>query len=193
MSVLHLKALIDRYVTIPAEQWSRFEGMLAERILPRRRHLLRIGQVSGELAFITRGLIRRYTVSSGHEVNLAFLTEGSFVSSFSSFVEQRPSELGIETLEETHLLTLTHDSMITLAQGHPCWQRFALGAAASKLRRETEREAALLGLSAEERYEWLLERWPTVEQRVPQYHVASYLGIAPETLSRIRSHRARRT
>ena len=187
-----LRALVERYVSVPPEQWVEFVARLEERKLPKHRHLLRVGQVSGELAFITRGLIRRYSITAGKEMNTAFLCEGSFVSAFTSFVEQRPSEVAIETLEETHLFFLPYTAMRALAEGHPCWHRFALGAAAAKLRRENQREADLLALPAEERYDALVRAWPAVELRVPQWHIASYLGVAPETLSRIRSRRAER-
>jgi hypothetical protein len=60
-----LRALIERHVILPPDQWRRFEAMLGKRVLRKQRHILQIGQVSGELAFILRGLVRRYALISG--------------------------------------------------------------------------------------------------------------------------------
>lgn len=184
-----LRGLIDRYVTVPPAPWSRFVALLQEREYPRHRHLLRIGHVSGELAFIQRGLVRRYVREGACEVNTGFLREGSFANAFTSFTRQQPSAVALQALEDTRLLTLSHEAMQALSREHPCWQQFALGAAAFKLEQQVEREAALLACSAAERYRRLTEAWPAIELRVPLYHIASYLGIAPETLSRLRRQR----
>ena len=185
-----LKGLIDRYATVPPEPWRRFVALLRERECPRHCHLLRVGHVSRELAFIQRGLVRRYVREGAREVNTGFLREGSFANAFTSFTRQQPSAVALQALEDTRLLTLSYEAMHALSREHPCWQQFALGAAAFKLERQTEREAALLACSAAERYRRLTEAWPAVELRVPLYHIASYLGIAPETLSRLRRQRA---
>ncbi len=127
-----------------------------------------------------------YKLNDGMEINIAFFPEMSLANSFVSFMRQQPSEFGIQAHEDTKHLTVSYDAMEKLGARNNCWRELALGASIFKLTQKERREKLLTHFSAEERYLNFLKKCPQLVSRIPQYHLASYLCIKPESLSRIR-------
>ncbi len=104
---------------------------------------------------------------------------------------QKPSEIWIEAVEPCEVLVWERSDVVPLFEEHHQWLLFAKKMAERLFYRKEQKEIELLKCSAEERYRHFITDFPGLSQRVPQYHVASYLGITPESLSRIRSKLAR--
>jgi CRP-like cAMP-binding protein len=183
-----LQRILGRYAKIPDSQWKMFETFIRQRLVKKNSHLLKPGQVSCHLSFVCQGLLRMYKFNDGMEINTAFFPELSLADSFVSFMRQQPSEFGIQALEDTHILTVSYDAMEKLGVRNNCWRELALGASIFKLTQKEHRETLLMNSAAEERYLNFVKKCPQLANRIPQYHLASYLGIAPQSLSRIRKN-----
>ena len=147
------------------------------------------GAICSHLLFIHQGLLRYYFLHEGHDFTKDFAvdTQNPLCTAYTSFMLQKPSEIWIETLEPCIVLTWHHSDVLPLFQDHPSWLFFAKKMADQLFYRKEKKELELLKYSAERRYREFLLDFPGLSQRVPQYHIATYLGITPESLSRIRS------
>ncbi|WP_428672356.1 Crp/Fnr family transcriptional regulator [Roseibium sp.] len=148
------------------------------------------GETPGFLYFVRSGLVRFYYLTAdGKEFNKSFATAGGVVTCLSSFLEGAPSSFHTQALEDTELVALPMELARQLPARDRAWERLISTVIAQLALRKERREAAFLLQSASERYEAFLREFPEVAQRLPQYHVASYLGITPVALSRIRARR----
>ena len=147
------------------------------------------GEICQRLLFIHQGVFRYYIVHEGCDITKDFAvdTQNPFCTSYTSFMLQRPSEIWIEALESCQVWSWDKSDVQPLFQDHPAWLRFAKAMAERLFFRKEQKEIELLKCSAEERYRHFLTHFPGLSQRIPQYHIATYLGITPESLSRIRS------
>lgn len=147
------------------------------------------GAICSHLLFIQKGLLRYYFLHEGHDFTKDFAvdTQNPLCTAYTSFMLQKPSEIWIEALEPCKVLVWHHSDVLPLFQEHPIWMRFAKKMADQLFYRKEKKEMELLKCSAEERYQRFLQDFPGLSQRVPQYHIATFLGITPESLSRIRS------
>lgn len=147
------------------------------------------GAVCDRLLFIHQGLFRYFIVHEGDDVTKDFAVDAqnSFCTSYTSFILQKPSEIWVEAVEPSLVWSWNRSDVLPLFEDNVSWLKFAKKMADRLFFRKEQREIALLKNSAEERYRRFLSDFPGLSQRVPQYHIASYLGIKPESLSRIRS------
>jgi CRP-like cAMP-binding protein len=149
--------------------------------------LVRKGQICNKIAFIYDGLFRIYYLKEGIEINTCFCKENSIISSFNSFIHQTPSKESIQTIEDSVIVTLSSANLIDLYKESTIWQNIRLLLTEKECLRLSDRANSLSFESALEKYKNLLKYQPEIIQRVPIQHIASYLGISRETLSRIRS------
>ncbi len=147
------------------------------------------GNICRRLLFIHQGLFRYYILHDGNDITKDFAldSQNPFCVSYTSFMLQNPSEIWIEALEPSQVWLWDQADIQSLFNEHPSWIRFVLAMTQRLFYRKEQKEIELLKCSAEERYLRFLSSFPGLSQRVPQYHIATYLGIAPESLSRIRS------
>lgn len=159
--------------------------------IPLRRYdkqalLLRQGEVSQEFYYIVRGTVRLYYTVGIEEKTAYFYTEDSFVSSYESFTQQRPSKHNLETIEASELAVISVGAAQELLSRFPSFEFLARVMMEEELAIYQDIIASFVTSSAEERYLHLMRERPELLQRIPQYHLATFLGVAPETLSRIR-------
>ena len=154
--------------------------------LPARHHLLAPGQVARRVYFVEAGLVRGYSLHEGREVSSWFMREGDFVISVVSFLTQAPATEYLELLEASVLYAISHDELHRLYREFPEFNLFGRVLTERYYVQSEQRAYQLRALPAAERYAQLLREFPTVFQRVAGKHIASYLGVAPETLSRLR-------
>jgi CRP-like cAMP-binding protein len=163
---------------------------LRARTLRRGEYLLREGQVAGEIVLVVSGLLREYfLLADGTQRTKAFVEEGSFSGSLADLLSGGPSRAYIVAEEQTRLLVAPFAWYQRLSEVSPAWARLATAGLVELLLRKAEREYELLGLDAAARYAALRARCPALEARVHARHVASYLGITPVHLSRLRRGR----
>lgn len=144
------------------------------------------GKVCKEIAYITQGSFRLFKMIDGIETTTYFSFEQEWISAYTSFLTQSPAYISIQAMEEATVLTLSYNDMQSLYAHHPVMERFGRLMAEHLCICLDERMHSLLLKTPEERYLKTLHDNSFYFERVPQHYIASYLGIAPESLSRIR-------
>jgi len=153
---------------------------------------LRPGNTPIHSAYIVKGAFREYfTDNNGREFNKAFCFKGDFTGSYYDLNCGGPAIVTIEALADSIVVVIDHKKYQNLVQTDAFWLKVAYTLAHNLLMKKLERELQLLTLSAAERYQLLQKQYPELEQLVPSYHIASYLGITPISLSRIRSQKGK--
>ncbi|MEZ4970385.1 MAG: Crp/Fnr family transcriptional regulator [Flavobacteriaceae bacterium] len=153
--------------------------------------VVREGQYSKKAYLIINGCVRAYYLKNGKDITDWFTFENQFMASIISFFSKEPSPHYIEFVEDSTVLEFSKDTVDILSEKHHDFERFI-----SKIVTETmlglcERLHIIQFSKAEERYQHLMSTYPDITQRVSLTHIASYLGITLETLSRIRSKKVR--
>ncbi len=145
------------------------------------------GEIPKKFAFVISGLFRYvYINDKGNEFTKGLISENNFISSYSAMISNSPSSFFIEVLEDTEILVIIYEKWLSLMETDAFWVKFLLGFVEKGFSIKEKRERDLLLLDAETRYLNFLKENPGMEKRVKQTIIASYLGIQPESLSRIR-------
>jgi CRP-like cAMP-binding protein len=138
------------------------------------------------VSFINKGLLRFFYNVDGREISTGFMQEGEYIAQYDSFLMQQPSKGNVDVLEDAELINLSYDDVQTLYKNFPVFQIFGRKIAEMLFIMIVSQTTNLLTLKPEERYLLVAEEEPFIIQRVPQYMIASYIGITPEHLSRLR-------
>ncbi|MDQ6480175.1 Crp/Fnr family transcriptional regulator [Dyadobacter sp. LHD-138] len=145
------------------------------------------GQIPTKFAFLLSGLFRYvYIDSKGNEFTKSIITEHNLLVSYSSMLYQKPSHFFIQAIEDAEILEVNYQSWLELQKTNTRWDKFLIAALEKGYCLKEKRERDLLMLDAETRYKNFLTEFPGLESRITQQMIASYLGIKPESLSRIR-------
>ena len=188
-----LSKSIKERVSISEEEFDFAKTLFIPKKLRKRRYLLQEGDVSRYTAFVEKGLLRTFSVDEkGNEPILQFSFEGWWISDLYSFLTDEPSHYNIEALENCELLLITKPSWDILLEKTPVFERYFRLLIQNSLIATQRRLMSSLSQTAEEKYTTLINNFPGCIHRVPQHMIASYLGITPETLSRIRGQIAAR-
>lgn len=178
---------------IPPEQWVRLEGFLRPRSLAKGQTFIEPGQPANEAAIVVSGLFRfYYTDAAGREATKAFRGPGELVAAYAELLDKRPSRTTIEAIEDSEVMVVRYERVTALYKNHSCWQELGRVIAEDHYRQRERREQELLLNSATERYHSFLKERPDLASKLPQKIIASYLGITPVALSRIRTGMPRR-
>jgi len=153
--------------------------------------IVKEGQFADKMYFIVRGCVRAFYFKDGKEITDWFAFEGDFMSSINSFYQNVSSKHNIELLEQTTFLEITRDAIFTLTDKHHCFERLGRIAVTKTMLQLQERIVSLQFETAQQKYESFINMRPDIVQRVSLTHIASYLGITLETLSRIRNPKNR--
>lgn len=187
-----------RRAAAPLQLRDETVGELAEacdlQSFAKGRDLLRQGEVAGHVFFVVAGLLRYYftDAETGEERTGQFFDEKRFFTDAASFLVQAPATQAIQALEDTLVLRIPRAALYqAYAQDHAV-ERFGRLMVEEALIGSQRRAANLLTLGPDERYRTFMRTRPEVARRVPQYLIASYLGLTPEGLSRIRGRLARK-
>jgi CRP-like cAMP-binding protein len=178
-----LRTIID----LPPEEEAKLRAIIVAQSVKKGDNFIREGTVPQKLAFVTAGLFRYYYVNQkGSEFTKGFFPENNFISSYTAMIRHKPSYYTIEALEDSHILAFDFHQWKMLYDHHPCWSKVLIAILEKGFSKKESRERELLLFSAEERYRSFLNEYPQLENRIKQHMVASYLGITPVALSRIR-------
>jgi CRP-like cAMP-binding protein len=153
----------------------------------KHQYILQEGQVSAYDNFVVRGLARTYRVDEkGHEHILRFTPEEWWAGDLASFLSGTPSIFNVDCLEDTELLSITYSDLEMLFEKVPQMNAYFRMLYQRSIISYNIRLTSSLTKSASERYREFIQRYPQIDQRVPNHQIASYLGITPQSLSRIR-------
>lgn len=184
---------IREKISLTDKEFNFTKTLFIPKKLRKRQYLLQEGDVCRYTAFVEKGLLRTYTVDEkGNEPILQFSFEGWWIADIYSFLTDEPSMYNIEAIESCELLLITKPSWDILLEKVPVFERYFRLLVQNSLIATQRRLMSSLSETAEERYTKLINNFPGCIQRVPQHMIASYLGVTPETLSRIRSQIAAR-
>lgn len=182
-----LRTHLQARVALTDAEFATFQGFLRPTPLHKRQHLLLAGDPCTHLAFVTRGCLRSYSLNAqGQEHTLQFAPEDWWVSDLYSLLTQQPSSMNIDALEDSQVLLLAQVDLETVYAQYPVFERYFRLLMQSRYVALQERVNASLSQTAREKYQHFLRQYPRIAQRVPQHFIASYLGITPESLSRVR-------
>ena len=188
-----LRTDVLSHVEMSDEEFDGGTTFLIPKKLRRRQYLLQAGDVCRWLAFISKGCLRQYTTDdAGAEHIIGFGIESWWMTDLDSYRPHQPSTTNIDALEDSELLLIDSESLNNLYPAAPVWESYFMEILALQHRAALARISDFVSVSAEERYLHLLKIYPDLFQRVPLHQIASYLGITPQTLSRIRKELTRR-
>lgn len=148
--------------------------------------LLSQGETENHLSFISKGIVRQYVPMDDGELTFGFAFSGSFISAYDSFISRTPSKYVVETISETILWRLTYDNLQSVYETSQIGDRIGRMASEDLFLKKSNRELSLLLDTAEERYLKLFTERPEVIREIPLKYIASYIGVTPQALSRIR-------
>jgi len=180
---------ITEKVQISEDETELIKGLFVSRKLKKRQFLLQEGDVCKHLSFVSKGLLRSYNIDDkGAEHISLFAWEGWWISDFHSFLSGDAAVFNIDALENTELLMITQPNYEALTLAVPTMDRYFRILYQNSLVTKDRRLMSSITHNAEDKYRQLVEKHPDIHKRIPQNLIASYLGIAPETLSRIKKN-----
>ncbi|MGV3538787.1 MAG: Crp/Fnr family transcriptional regulator [Rufibacter sp.] len=181
-----IRAAFEQFAPISEPDWQFFQSKLVRVPFKKKSLLLEAGQTEQYLSFIEQGTVRFFLPKGENELTFAFVFEHDFVSAYDSFLRQAPSRYYIETLTDTMLWRVHHHDLQEIYAQTAVGNTIGRFAAQELFLKKTNRELALLLDTPEQRYLALFKDRPELLQRIPLKYIASYIGITPQALSRIR-------
>lgn len=180
---------ISRIVSLTLPEKERLYSFWTTKTLPKNTYLFRTGEICTHDSYVASGLLKAFYINqeSGREEILFFAAEDWWATDLASFANQQPSLYAIQALETTTLLQINSRQFEEMLGEIPKLERYfriILQQYTASLQHRIVRN---LSYSAEERYIDFYQRYPDLAQRVPQYLIASYLGVTPEFFSKLRS------
>jgi CRP-like cAMP-binding protein len=167
--------------------YNRFIELSETKHLKKKEFFVKQGEICRFIGLIESGVLRSYIEKDGKEFIKDFYFTGMFVVSYGSFLTGNPSFANIQALEDCQLITLSRSAYDRLLAESNEWYKFGKYISDCLLIRKCQKETSFLMNDANERYKLLLQTYPRIEQHVSQLHIAAYLGIKPESLSRLKS------
>jgi CRP-like cAMP-binding protein len=187
MYELFLQKFNEKVPLLPEEE-AFVKQYLTPKKLRKKQYLLQEGDVCKHICMVEKGALRAYMVDeTGYEHITAFALEGWTTGDLSSFLNQEPSKLNIDALEECELILISksaHDELMVKMPKYETYFRILITDAYIALQQRT---INMISLPLDERYKAFTQMCQSIFQRVPQHMIASFMGLSPETLSRVRS------
>lgn len=174
-------------VPLTAEEQETIKTFLTPKKLRKKQYLLQEGDICKYIAFVEKGALKSYVIDeAGTERITQFALEGWTISDLYSFLTGEPATYNIDAIEDAELILISkaaHEELLHQVPKYETYIRLQITGAYIALQR---RLTSIISLPIEERYKNLIATYPTIVQRVPQHMIASYMGLTPETLSRVR-------
>lgn len=178
------------HLSLPEKELKELATISEYKIIQKGNYFIREGQIPHKMAFVIKGLFRYvYTHENGNEFTKNIIAEKNFISSYSAMIYNTPSYFSVEALEDAEIFEIDYADWLDIKEKNPFWNAFLVRVLEKAFCTKEKRERELLLLDAEKRYEIFTAEFPNIENRVSQQIIASYLGIQPESLSRLRRKR----
>jgi CRP/FNR family transcriptional regulator, anaerobic regulatory protein len=183
-----IKSAVNSVIPNSREDWKLIADCISVKVITKNNFLLEEGQICDFIAFVNQGeMIYFKPLENGNDVTTDFAFSGDWVTNNHSRINQSPSHLSIKAIEKTELCIIRQSDINMLYREIPLLERFGRVLIEQAYVRQVQLSIDLQTLSATERYQKLLKEHPDILQKIPLYHIANYLGIAPKSLSRIRN------
>jgi CRP-like cAMP-binding protein len=184
----HLRAYYEQFTSIPESEWDFIAAHFVRREMHKNELITRMGETENYLSFIETGMLRLFIPEEERELTFDFAFDKEFCCAYDSFLTQTPSSYSLQTMKHTVLWQISHESLQLVYAQTSVGNYLGRFAAEKLFLAKSKRELSLLKYTAKERYLNLFEEHPKLLQNVPLKYLASYLGITPQGLSRIRKH-----
>jgi len=188
---MHKQKIIDylkKTVPVTTEEAETFADAFKVAKIKKRQFIVQPNFIVKNRNFVVEGAFRAYVVDDhGQDSTIAFAIEDWWITDYNSYILQKPATMFVVALEDSVILEISYEKEQLLKKQHHAFETFFRIRAERTAAFMQQRIIANLTLSAEERYDRFVEKYPQIIQRVPQYALASYLGITTEFLSRIRN------
>ena len=183
---------IRNYIHLSEEETELTKRLFTNRSLKKGENILEQGKICKSLFFVSKGLLRQYINHDGKELTIHFNEEKTFACDFDSFISQTPSKKTIEALEDTELNIISYENLqkfyAQINKGD-CFGRLLLEKIFSSA---LQHIISVYADTAEQRYLSFLHDFKHLQQRIPQFYIASFIGVTPQSLSRIRRRIAKK-
>jgi len=188
-----LAQFFNNLTPISAKSWEQFESLFTPTLLNKGDCFIVEQQLATEIGFMEDGIMRAfYRSSDGTEYNKHFFVGPCLIGGYASLITGKPNQINQEALTDCKILAAKFSDILTLYDRCPDIERAARILAEQFFVQKEQREIEIVLLDADERYRIFQRDFPTLENLIPQYHIASYLGVTPTQLSRIRKKLAGR-
>ncbi len=178
---------INRYVNLNEEDEKQFISIIRASRIKKRQFIVQPGFVCTHQTYVVKGALRVYFVNKeGNEHTIQFAIDDWFASDHYSYINQLPASIYIEAIEDSHIQQIEYNDVERLCSNNQKFERFFRLVAQKSFAYAQRRILSNLDKTAEERYLEFTAMYPAIVQKVPQYALASYLGMTPEFLSKIR-------
>ncbi len=185
--MIELYNYINFISNIKRETWEKFSELFEETSLKKGEYFIKEGELASQIGFLKEGVIRAfYRDNRGAEYNKHFFTNNNFAAGYSSLITGAPNLINQQALTDCKLFTARYKDIELLYETYQDLERFGRKLAEQFFVHKEQREVNIVMLDADKRYLIFQQEFPFLEQLIPQYHIASYLGITPTQLSRIR-------
>ncbi|MDT0606530.1 Crp/Fnr family transcriptional regulator [Croceitalea rosinachiae] len=181
-----IKKFIATICPMNDSDWDLFSSKLYKEKFKKKSTLIEIGGIEGHMSFLSKGIVRYYIPQEESDLTFGFLFENQFVTAYDSFITQTPSQYEIETLTSSTLWRISFKDLQEVYEKTKSGNIIGRRMAENMFLIKSKREISLLNKTAEERYLDLFLERPKLLKQVPLKYIASYIGVTPQALSRIR-------
>ncbi|NID12159.1 Crp/Fnr family transcriptional regulator [Fibrivirga algicola] len=181
-----LRQRLSDFTPLTDDQWDRFSSIVEPVAYAKNAFLVEAGQVEQHIYYLVEGMVRLALNQDGKDISIDFVFSQNLFSAYSSFLSQQPSAFNVQTLTDVRVLRFSRTHLLSLYDESHQAERIGRLIAEQAFLRKTSREVLFLTSTARQRYVQLLDQNPQLVQLISVKHLASYLGIEPESLSRIR-------
>lgn len=177
----------NKKIPLTDQEKEQIKSFLAVKKIRKKQYLLQEGDVCKNIAFVEKGALRAYTVNNdGVEHIMQFALEGWFISDLYSFLTGEVATYNIDAIEDSELVLISRSAHEALLKKYPKYETFTRELITGAYVALQKRLNSIISKSLEDRYEAFISLYPDIAKRVPQHMIASYMGLTPETLSRVR-------
>jgi CRP-like cAMP-binding protein len=187
-------ANVERFIQLTEEERQYFISLLQVTNVRKKQYIVQPEFVCRHQFYIFKGAMRSYAVDpEGQEHTIVLGIDDWWITDVYSFLYQTPATLFVEAFEDSAIVRLEYNAMEQMLERYPKFEKFWRILSMRALANTQRRMLSNLSLTAEQRYDEFLEKYPAIAARVPQYALASYLGITTEHLSKVRGDKRKKT